>query len=193
MKQEIDQDRELNRLDDTSGDINPYREQIVNNAEETDTVLSQMEQWSILSNLVNNIQYDRHPKNFYNLNIRAVKRQKYKRKSITKEERQMLELDFAVMPEKLKEEYFDKYNGIQSETLSTTRFDENSDLRTTHLGRVDMTTASKIKTEETFPISEKGYTVGILLDGTECQILLDTGVLCYNRVITDKGKTTISS
>ena len=26
-----------------------------------------------------------------------------------------------------------------------------------------------------FPISEKGYTVGKLLDGTECQILLDTG------------------
>ena len=33
MKQGIDQDLELNRLDDTSRDINPYREQIVNNAE----------------------------------------------------------------------------------------------------------------------------------------------------------------
>ena len=29
--------------------------------------------------------------------------------------------------------------------------------------------------EETFPISEQGYTEGKLLDGTECQILLDTG------------------
>ena len=29
--------------------------------------------------------------------------------------------------------------------------------------------------EETFPISEQGYAVGKLLDGTECQILLDTG------------------
>ena len=29
--------------------------------------------------------------------------------------------------------------------------------------------------EEIFPISEQGYTVGNLLDGTECQILLDTG------------------
>ena len=29
--------------------------------------------------------------------------------------------------------------------------------------------------EETFQISEQGYTVGKLLDGTECQILLDTG------------------
>ena len=35
MKQEIDQDWELNRLDDTSRDINPYRELILNNAEKT--------------------------------------------------------------------------------------------------------------------------------------------------------------
>ena len=33
----------------------------------------------------------------------------------------------------------------------------------------------KIKEEEIFPISEQGCTVGKLLDGTECQILLDTG------------------
>ena len=38
-----------------------------------------------------------------------------------------------------------------------------------------MTRASKIKVEETFPISKQGYTLGKLLDGTECQILLDTG------------------
>ena len=29
--------------------------------------------------------------------------------------------------------------------------------------------------EEKFLITEQGYTVGKLLDGTECQILLDTG------------------
>ena len=82
MKQEIDQDQELNRLDDTSRDINPYRELIVNNAEKTYTILSQMEQWSILSNIVNYIQYDRHPKNFYNLNIRIMNKEKHKRNLI---------------------------------------------------------------------------------------------------------------
>ena len=40
IKQEIDQDRELNRLDDTSGDINPYRELIVNNAEKIDSSIT---------------------------------------------------------------------------------------------------------------------------------------------------------
>ena len=54
-------------------------------------------------------------------------------------------------------------------------FDENSDSSTTYVGRADMTRASKIKAEETFPITEQGYMVGKLLDGTECQALLDTG------------------
>ena len=79
------------------------------------------------------------------------------------------------MPEKLKEEHLHIYEGIQSEILSTTRFDENSDLSTTDLGKVDTTRASKIKAEERFPISEQGYTVRKLLDGTECQIFLDRG------------------
>ena len=57
--------------------------------------------------------------------------------------------------------------------LSTAKFEENSDLSTTHLGRIDMTRASKIKVEEMFLISEEGYTVGRQSDGTECQILLD--------------------
>ena len=81
LKKEIEQDWELSKLDDTSRDINPYRELIVNNKEKTETVLSQMEQWSILSNVVNHIQYDRHPKNFQNLNISAVNKEKYKRNS----------------------------------------------------------------------------------------------------------------
>ena len=75
-----------------------------------------MEQWSILSNVVNYIQYNKYPKNFQNLNIRDVNKEKYKRKSNTeKEERQMLELDFGDTPEKLMGEYLDVYEGIQSE------------------------------------------------------------------------------
>ena len=60
------------------------------------------------------------------------------------------------MPETLKEQYIDIYKGIQSEILNTTRFDENSNLCITYLGRVDTTRASKIKVEETFQILEQG-------------------------------------
>ena len=50
LKEEIDPDVELGKMDDNSGDKNPYRELIVNNAGKVESTLSQMEQWSILSN-----------------------------------------------------------------------------------------------------------------------------------------------
>ena len=112
LKQEREKDWELSKLDDTSGDVNYYRELIVNNAEKIETVLSQMEQWSILSNVGTYIQYERHPKNFHNLNINTVNKEKYKRKSNIEEERYMLELDFGDTLEKLKGEYLDVYEGI---------------------------------------------------------------------------------
>ena len=40
--------------------------------------------------------------------------------------------------------------GYSQKYLSTTRFDENSDLSTTYLGRVDMIKNSKNKAEESF-------------------------------------------
>ena len=100
---------------------------------------------------------------------------KYKNSSEAKEERETMELDFGVMPKILCEEYIDVYEGIQSEILNTTRFDENSDLSMTYVGISDKTRNDKLKAEESFPISEHGYTLGKLLDGTECQLLLHTG------------------
>ena len=38
-----------------------------------------------------------------------------------------------------------------------------------------MTRDTKIKAEGRFPITGQGFASGKLLDGTECQILLDTG------------------
>ena len=43
------------------------------------------------------------------------------------------------------------------------------------MGKSERSKIDKIKAEESFPISEQGYTLGKLLDRTECQILLDTG------------------
>ena len=52
---------------------------------------------------------------------------------------------------------------------------KTQDLITTYLGKVDKSKNNKIKAEESFPISEQGYTIGKLSDETECQIWLDTG------------------
>ena len=54
----------MDRIDDDSGDENPYREFIVNNAIKEETTLPQMEQWSILSNIINYVQYNKNPKDF---------------------------------------------------------------------------------------------------------------------------------
>ena len=55
-------DQDIDKIDDTNGKINPYHEIIVNKAERDNTILLQMEQWSILSNVVNYIQYKGHTK-----------------------------------------------------------------------------------------------------------------------------------
>ena len=55
------------------------------------------------------------------------------------------------------------------------KFNENSDLSTTYPGQMKMTRDTKIKAEERFPITGQGFASGKLLDGMECQILLDTG------------------
>ena len=110
--QEIEQEPELNRIDDTSRGINPYKELTVNNAEKTEPVLTQMAQWSILSNVLNYIQYDKHPKNYHSLNISTVNKEKCWRNSyIKEEERDMLKLDFVHTPNKVKEEYLGMYEG----------------------------------------------------------------------------------
>ena len=61
------------------------------------------------------------------------------------------------------------------EIVYTNRFDENSDLSTTYLGQIKMARETKIKAEESFPITGYGFTSGNILDGTGCQILLYTG------------------
>ena len=68
------------------------------------------------------------------------------------------------------------YEGIQTDIVSSSGFDKNSNISTTYLGRVEhRESQDKLKVEESFPISENGYTLGRLLDGTKCQLLLDTG------------------
>ena len=55
------------------------------------------------------------------------------------------------------------------------KFNENSDLSMTYLGQTKMTRDTKIKDEERFPVAGQGFAAGKLLDGMECQIILDTG------------------
>ena len=82
IKQEIYQD--VDKIDDTYGKVYPCCEIIVNKAERENTIISQMEQWSILSNVINYVQYNRYPKDFYDLDIRAVDHKRHKKIYIVK-------------------------------------------------------------------------------------------------------------
>ena len=127
---------------------------------------------NLKSNILHYVQQSRFHSMKHTLDIKAEN--KYKHKPST-EDREFKELDFGTTPQKLQEECMDVYEGIQSEIVSSNRFDENSDLRTTYLGRVDKENKNKLIAEELFPISEHGDTSGRLLDGTECQLILDMG------------------
>ena len=67
IREELNSEVELDKIDDNSGDENPYRELIVNNACKIENTLSQMEQWSIFTNVINYVQYNKNPKNFYSM------------------------------------------------------------------------------------------------------------------------------
>ena len=142
IEQEIEHERHLDKMDDTSGETNPYKELIVNNAEKIEPLMTQMEQWSILSNVLNYVQHSRLHLMNHMLEIKAV--DKYKYKSNT-DNREFKELDFDATPQKLQEEYMDIYEGIHSEVVSSNRFDKNSDISTTYLGRVDKENQHKLK------------------------------------------------
>ena len=159
-------------MDDKNGEINPYREPIVNNVEKIESPMTQMEQWSILSNMLNYVQHSKLNSIKHSLSVKPVNRYKIK----PDEGKEFREVDFGTIPENLQKEYLDIYEGIQSDIVSSSRFDENSDISTTYLGGVGYRESQdKLKAEESFPISENGYTLGRLLDGMKCQLLLDMG------------------
>ena len=91
--------------------------------------MTQMEQLSILSNVLNYFQHDKHCTVNHTLDIKTVN--KYKNKLDTRKEEEPVDFDFHSTPLKLHEEYLDMNEGIQSEIVNTTRFNENSDLSMT--------------------------------------------------------------
>ena len=106
---------------------------MVNNTEKIKPLMTQMELWSILSNVLNYVQHSRFNSINHTLNVKAVNR--YKSKPDVK--REFKKLDFGATPQKLQEEYMDIYEGIHSDIVSSNRFDENSDISTTYFGKIE--------------------------------------------------------
>ena len=91
----------------------------------------------MLSNIIIYVQYSKNPKNFHVMIIKPVNNSKVNKG--TKDENvdeSLLRVDLAGISDESREEYLDRYEGITSEILNTTRFKENSDLNTTYLGKI---------------------------------------------------------
>ena len=59
IQQYIEQEKQLGKIDDASREINSYKKLIVNNVEKIEPLMTQMEKWSILSNVLNYVQHSR--------------------------------------------------------------------------------------------------------------------------------------
>ena len=109
IREELDSEVELDKIDDNSGDENPYRELIVNNACKIENTLSQMEQWSIISNVINYVQYNKNPKNFHSMVVKPVNTNRIKKdiKGKSKNE-SLLRVNLTDSLDRSKEEYLNR-------------------------------------------------------------------------------------
>ena len=158
-----------------TNDVNQYEKALLSDRNMRRSNL-QMEQWSMLSD---NIVYVRSEDSdiMKSINIKPIDYREHKRmyRKMGKEGGERFNINFRESPEIMKSTYMDAYDDIYAEVVTTSRFDENVDFSTTYLGRIDMKREEVMKAEESFPISEQGFVMGKLMNGKECQILLDMG------------------
>ena len=112
---------------------------------------SQMAKWSTLSDnivYVRSVGYD----DMSRVDIKMVDYQDYKRiyRKMGNEEGQKMNIDFGESPNVLKGKYMDVYEDVFAEIVTTNRFDENVNLSTTYLGKIDMKREDIMKAEESF-------------------------------------------
>ena len=159
MKLEIEQEKQLDQMDDDNGEVNPYRELIVNNAEKIEMQKFQMEQWSILSNSLNYVQHSKFNSMDHSLSIHPVNRYKVKpNNSLSSFGKVFREVDFGTNSQNLQAEYLDMYGGIQLDIVRSSKFDENSDISMTYFGKIGQEESQeKLKAKESFPIREWLY------------------------------------
>ena len=134
-----------------------------------------MRNWSIFSDNVRYVQHDQATSQNLNFDTLDYRDHKDLYLKLKEEERKTLDVDFGLYPDITKARYLDVYEDVYAKIVYANKFNKNSDLSMTYLGQIGMMRDTKVKAEERFPITGQGFASGKLLDGMECQILLDTG------------------
>ena len=145
---------------------NPYKKVVLNNVFKGKDESPEMRNWSIFSDNVRYVQHYQATSRNLNFDTLDYRDHKDLYLKLKEEERKTLDIDFGLYPDITKVRYLDVYEDVYA---------KNSDLSTTYLGQIGMMRDTKVKAEERFPITGQGFASEKLLDGMECQILLDTG------------------
>ena len=82
-----------------------------------------MVQRSVLSNVINYVQYNGNPRDYFKLNIKALEKKNHRKMHdrLQEGDEQVKESDFGNTSDKLKGEYLDMYDGVKSEVLHATK------------------------------------------------------------------------
>ena len=90
--------------------------------------------------MINYVQHSKNPKDFYAMTVRPIKNRNLNMIPKNKNKDDIsLRIDLTDVSNGSKEEYLDRYEGVISEILNITRFDENTDLSAIYSGKLGMT------------------------------------------------------
>ena len=84
IEQKVEQEKQLDRINDVSRKINLYQILMVSNEEKIGPLMTQMEQWSILSNILNYLQHSRFSSINHTLDVKTVNKYKSKQRENSK-------------------------------------------------------------------------------------------------------------
>ena len=118
MKQEMEQEKSINMEIDDDCD-NTYQNVILNEVNKKEKVSTQMEDWSILSNHVKYVKHDDGLEIFHKLNVNTLNYHQYKDlyQELKGKEILTVDVDFGNIPEILKSEYLNVYEGVYVEIV----------------------------------------------------------------------------
>ena len=128
IPQEMKQEKVETELENT------YQKAILTDVIKKGKDPAQIEEWLILSDHVKYVRHD-GSETFHNLNIDALNycQNEDLYKELKEKEILKASVNFGRSLEKLKSDYLDVYDG--AEVVSTNRFDEDTDLSITYLGK----------------------------------------------------------
>ena len=94
--------------------------------------MEQMMHWYILSDLIKYMDESSSSEMIPSLTVKPLDYHQHKRLYHSLKTNKDLTIGVIFEGDKVKDEYFDKYDGIYAEISQATRFDENTDLSATY-------------------------------------------------------------